>query len=170
MSKRDKRTFLRGPLMAAMGLLGLAHSATLFAQDAPGIMGKNGWLFYRNEFWEDAAGADVSIDLAARLIKVLEANGTKVVVGLAPLKARIYAEHLPDAPKLTESNKANYARLRDKFRAAGISPPTSTRLSSRAPPAPASSRCTSATTPTGLPVVPCWPPRPCVMAFWPHRG
>lgn len=116
MNKNNQRHILAAALSAA----GLLVSTTALAQEAPGIAGKNDWIFYRNEFWEDQAQADVSIDLSARLIKVLEANGTKVVVALAPLKARIYAEHLPANPKLTPSNIANHDRMRDKFRAAGV--------------------------------------------------
>lgn len=106
-------------LSAAVGLCMLG--AVAHAQDKPpGVIGKNGWLFYNHEFVRNPAEADVSVDLIARISKVLQANGTTLVVALAPIKARIYEEHLPPSHTMTAEHKGDYARLLGRFKAAGV--------------------------------------------------
>lgn len=97
------------------------YTLTALAQDsAPGIVGKDGWLFYRHEFAEDARGADISVDLIQRINKLLTAQGTAVAVALAPLKARVYAEHLPAGTVLSAAQTGQHDRLLAKLRDAGV--------------------------------------------------
>lgn len=100
----------------------MAASAAAHAQEkAPGVIGKNGWLFYNHEFVRSAADVDTSIDLIGRAVKALQANGTTVLVALAPIKSRIYAEHLPPSHPMTDDHRADYGRMIQKFTAAGVS-------------------------------------------------
>ena len=67
------------PIAAALALA--FTTAPLVAQEpAPGIIGKNGWLYYNHEFLEDAPGAAKAIDLVGRINKQLVANGTQVLL------------------------------------------------------------------------------------------
>lgn len=113
---------LTPPMSKLCAALALALSAApALAQDEPpGMIGKNGWLFYHHEFVEDPIGADTSVDLVARISKVLTANGTQVVVAMAPIKSRIYGEHLPDKPKPTRTMLGLYDHLIQSLRAAGV--------------------------------------------------
>lgn len=106
-------------LCAALAFV-LPASAALSQDAPPGMVGKNGWLFYHHEFVEDPLEAQNSVDLVARISKVLTANGTQVLVAMAPIKARIYSEHLPDKPKPTSTMLGLYAQLIQSLRAAGV--------------------------------------------------
>lgn len=108
----------RAPL--ALILLSLCSLPTLAQETPPGMVGQDGWLFYRHEFAEDAKGADISVDLIQRINKQLTAQGTAVVVALAPLKARVYAEHLPPGSTLSAAQLAQHDRLLGKLRDAGV--------------------------------------------------
>lgn len=110
------RAAIRWAVLALM-----ASSVGAHAQEkAPGIIGQNGWLFYNHEFVRSAPDVDISIDLIARAVKALEANGTRVLVALAPVKSRIYAEHLPPSHPMTDDHRADYGRMIQKFAAAGV--------------------------------------------------
>lgn len=95
-----------------------AQAQTTYA----GIVGKNDWLFYRYELSEpsDAAATQNSIDLIARLNKVLAANGIPMLVTMVPLKMRIYAEHLPDALTLSPYLQGSYARMHQALQTQGV--------------------------------------------------
>lgn len=92
------------------------------ADSAPGIVGKNDWLFYRYEMSDasDAAMTDTSLGLIQRFNKVLSANGIKLVVVMVPLKMRIYAEHLPDSIKVNDYMGHNYERMSKALQAAEV--------------------------------------------------
>lgn len=92
------------------------------ADSAPGIVGKNDWLFYRYEMSDasDAAMTDTSLGLIQHFNKVLSANGIKLAVVMVPLKMRIYAEHLPDSIKVNDYMGHNYERMSKALQAAEV--------------------------------------------------
>lgn len=93
---------------------GVFGSISAHAQDPiTGIVGKNQWLFYKPELSAaaDSAATDTSLGLIQKFNKVLAANGIELAVVMAPLKMRIYAEHLPDTLKLNDYMKGNYDRM-----------------------------------------------------------
>jgi alginate O-acetyltransferase complex protein AlgJ len=103
--------------------LGLVVTLAPQAAEPPaGILGKGGWLFYRYELSDasDASMADESLALIQRFNRVLVANGITMALTMVPLKARIYAEHLPDSVKLNEYTAGNYERMRKLLQAAGV--------------------------------------------------
>lgn len=106
--------------LAAVLCSGLSPMAVAQQSTADGILGQNGWLFYRYEFVRDLAQSEVSIDLIGKIAKQLEANGTPVLVVMAPIKARIYAEHLPPSHTLSPALKGDYDRLLARLNAAGV--------------------------------------------------
>lgn len=116
---KTKNTFklLNGTVLCcALGAIS-AHGA-----EVTGIVGKNDWLFYRNELSSpaDAAKTTESIALFGRLNKVLAANGVSLVVTIVPLKMRVYAEQLPDSIKLNDYMASNYERINKSLLAAGV--------------------------------------------------
>ncbi|NEX61074.1 alginate O-acetyltransferase AlgX-related protein [Noviherbaspirillum galbum] len=113
--KTLSRTLL---MLCAAGL-----AAPAFAADpAPGILGKDDWLFYRFELAEpsDNASISTSVGLIQRFAKVLAANGTTLAVTMVPIKMRIYAEHLPDNLKLSDYLAGNYERVAGEMKAGGV--------------------------------------------------
>jgi alginate O-acetyltransferase complex protein AlgJ len=94
--------------------------STAHAQDAPpGIVGKDGWIFYNHEFVRDVPESDVSANLVAKISRILQDNGTTVLVALAPIKARIYSEYLPSNRTLTAEHRNDYNRLLAQLKAKG---------------------------------------------------
>lgn len=93
-----------------------------WAQDAPGIIGKNGWLYYRNEISSaaDQPGVNMTVDLLGRVNKLLQRNGVQLVVAMAPLKIRIHPENLPASVPLDDHLKTNYDRILKNLRDRGI--------------------------------------------------
>lgn len=91
----------------------------LAADAAPGIIGKNEWLFYRYEVSDnkDSAATQASVDLIARLNQVLARNGVTLAVAMVPIKMRIYAEHLPPELKLSDYLAGNYEHMNKALRA-----------------------------------------------------
>lgn len=86
------------------------------------IPGKNQWLFYGVEF-SDASAQDKtneSVDLVALANAQLKDNGVAMLLALAPLKARIYRQHLPDDKPLTPYLDSNYKRMRDALVTKGV--------------------------------------------------
>ena len=88
-----------------------------------GFAGKNEWLFYTVEFTDaaDQSATDTSIDLIRRFNKVLARNGIEMAFTMVPLKARIYAEHLPDGVKNDPYIKGNYDRMMQSLREGQVS-------------------------------------------------
>jgi alginate O-acetyltransferase complex protein AlgJ len=104
-------------------LTGFLGSTAVYAADpAPGIVGKNDWLFYRYELSDavDTAATDSSLDLIQRFNKVLAANGVSMAVTLVPLKMRIYSEYLPDNVKVNAYMAGNYERMNKVLQAAQV--------------------------------------------------
>lgn len=102
---------------------GFAGVTVVHAADpAPGIVGKNEWLFYRYELSDasDQAKAGESLALIQRFNKVLSANGISLAVVMVPLKMRVYAEHLPDEVKINEFLGSNYDRMSKGLQTAGV--------------------------------------------------
>lgn len=91
-------------------------------QLAAGIVGKDGWLFYRHELTEDghAAMTDASLDLLQRFNRVLSASDISMLVVMVPLKMRVYAEYLPDDIKISDYMLGNYERMRKVLQAARV--------------------------------------------------
>ena len=100
----------------------LATGAPALAQTAPGIVGQNGWLYYRNELSTpaDDAAVDATIDQISRTQRVLAANGIQLVVAMSPLKIRVHPEQLPADVKLDAHLTQQYNRIQQKLRAAGV--------------------------------------------------
>lgn len=101
----------------ALGVM-LLGAANAWADEAPGIAGKDDWLFYRYELSEarDARATDQTIDLIARFNRVLARNGVTLAFTMVPIKARLYAEHLPDPIKLSPYLSGNYERMSKALR------------------------------------------------------
>lgn len=86
------------------------------------IPGKNQWLFYGVEF-SDASSTDKTAESAALIAGInaqLKDNGVSVIVSLAPIKARIFKQHLPDDKQLTPYLDSNYKRLFGLLTAKGV--------------------------------------------------
>lgn len=123
LTKDAMTSALTPPLLNKLAMLtgGVLFALSAHAQDkAPGLIGKNNWLFYSFEFNRNPEEASKSIDLISKVAKALESNGTTLLVALAPIKARIYAEHLPDNKPLTPDLQRDYGRYLEQFKAAGI--------------------------------------------------
>jgi alginate O-acetyltransferase complex protein AlgJ len=92
------------------------------ADPAPGIVGKDGWLFYRYEFSDPGSTADErkSVELIGRIARSFAHNDIAVAVALVPVKMRIYAAHLPAGFRLTPYVDARYERLAKGLRAQGV--------------------------------------------------
>ena len=115
----SKRTYSLSKLAVLMGIA--LSTLSVQAQDkAPGFIGKKNWLFYNHEFLRNPEEAKITVDLISKTAKALEANGTALIVALAPIKARIYAEHLPDNKPVTPELQQDYDRYMEQFKAAGI--------------------------------------------------
>jgi len=101
----------------------LAWTPSAPAQEpAPGIIGKNNWLYYRNEISSpaDNPGVSATVDLIRKVNRQLERNGVALVVAMAPLKIRIHPEHLPDNLRLDDHLKNNYDRILKSLREGGV--------------------------------------------------
>ncbi|WP_168224824.1 alginate O-acetyltransferase AlgX-related protein [Rhodoferax aquaticus] len=86
------------------------------------IPGKNQWLFYGVEF-SDASSTEKTAESAALIAGInaqLRDNGVSMLVSLAPIKARIFKQHLPDDKALTPYLESNYKRLLDVLTAKGV--------------------------------------------------
>jgi alginate O-acetyltransferase complex protein AlgJ len=108
--------------MIASRLAAMAACIPLLSQaaDPPaGVVGKDGWLFYRYEATEPAHAADTktSVQLMAKLARVLAKNDVAVLVTLVPVKMRIYAANLPADFPLTPHMKGQYAQFAGMLRA-----------------------------------------------------
>ena len=112
-----------GPLCAWLLLAALCAPLARAAEPSPGILGKDGWLFYRYEFSDsvDLPATTASIDLIQRFNQVLARNGISMAVMMVPIKARIYAEHLPAGAELNRYMTDNYARMAKLLRAGQVS-------------------------------------------------
>ena len=112
----------RSPAIAALGLAALGMALPLLAQEAPGLVGRNDWLYYRYELTsgQDQAGITASIDLIQRISKVLQKNDVTVLVAMVPLKVRIHPENLPTSVKLTDSLQGQYGRMLKALRDGGV--------------------------------------------------
>jgi alginate O-acetyltransferase complex protein AlgJ len=105
-------------------LLGGAWASVSAQEASPGIVGQQGWLFYRHEFSNPSDDANVSktIDLLRRVNAQLARNGTQLVVVMAPLKIRVHSEFLPPSAALTDHLKGSYGRMLQALRSGGVAP------------------------------------------------
>lgn len=117
-----KKTTIALSLHSALLASLFGATAALAADSAPGIVGKDEWLFYRYELSSavDTGATDASLDLIQRFSKVLSANGITLAVTFVPLKMRIYSEYLPDTIKLNAYMAGNYERMGKALRAAQV--------------------------------------------------
>ena len=117
LNKSDTNKLWSVALLSSFFCMASVHGAA-----APGIVGKNDWLFYSYEASDpsDAARTAESIALIGRFNKVLVANGISMAVTMVPLKMRIYAEHLPDSVKLNDHTAGNYERMSKSLQAVGV--------------------------------------------------
>ena len=113
--QRRMGAVLRGTILLA------SITSAAAADPSPGIVGKDGWLFYRYEA-ADLSTADTitSVQLITRISRVLARNDVTLAVALVPVKMRIYAEHLPADYKLTPYMAGQYDRLAKALRAGSV--------------------------------------------------
>jgi alginate O-acetyltransferase complex protein AlgJ len=92
------------------------------AEPSLGFVGRDDWLFYRVEYSDvsDQAATDTSIELIRRFNKVLSRNGITMAFTMVPLKARIYAEHLPNDARINSYMADNYEHMAQRLRAAQV--------------------------------------------------
>lgn len=77
------------------------------------FLGKNEWLFLRDEFTEASSEHDTqqSIQLIAGINQVLARNGISMIFVMPPLKAQIYQRYLPDDVRLTPYLTGHYQAM-----------------------------------------------------------
>jgi alginate O-acetyltransferase complex protein AlgJ len=109
---------VRTACCASLCLGSLAYAA----EPAPGIVGKNDWLYYRYELTDskDNDATMASIDLIARLNRILARNNVTMAVVMVPIKMRIHPENLPADIKINDYMANSYDRMADAFRAAKV--------------------------------------------------
>lgn len=109
---------LHTTLIGGLCFLPLTHAA----ESANAFVGKNEWLFYNYEILEvtNADTTNVSLDLIQRFNKVLSANGVNLVIGMVPVKMRIYSDQLPDDVKVNNFTAGNYDRIVKALQAARV--------------------------------------------------
>lgn len=117
----SSRLHLLSQTAQALSLSGLL-AASAFAQDAPGIVGKNDWLYYKYELTSglEPAAISTSVDLVQRINRQLQKNGVAVVVAMVPLKVRVHPENLPSSVKMTESLQSQYGRIMKSLNEKGV--------------------------------------------------
>lgn len=120
MKQQTARYFtVAGQVLISGVLCGQGIAATNQPQ---AIAGKNEWLFYSVELTDasEQGAKEASIDLISRFNKVLERNGVAMVLTMAPIKARIHSEFLPDSVTLNPYMAGNYERMAQALRAAKV--------------------------------------------------
>jgi len=92
------------------------------AQAQSVLIGKNGWLFYAPDNLTAAAkpGIDNSVQLMRAAQDALQARGIGLVVLVAPLKARLAEDKLPDGTAIAPAARDRYANIIASLRNAGI--------------------------------------------------
>lgn len=86
------------------------------------FLGKNEWLFLRDEFTEASSENDTqqSIQLIAIINQVLARNGITLIFVMPPLKAQIYQRYLPDDVRLTPYLTGHYQAMVRTVQATGV--------------------------------------------------
>ena len=87
------------------------------------IVGKDDWLFYQYEIFDNSAKQDISqnTDLVSKINKLLKMNEIELLVALVPLKMRIYSEYLePNRDLLNPFMENNYDNVAIKFSEEGV--------------------------------------------------
>lgn len=115
---------LKLPKMALLTLALVTSFTALptLAQDAPGIVGKDGWLYYKYELTsgQEPAAIGTTVDLVRRINKVFQKNGVAVIVAMVPLKVRVHPENLPASVKLTSALDGQYSSILKSLRDGGV--------------------------------------------------
>ncbi|GGK35899.1 hypothetical protein GCM10008955_32340 [Deinococcus malanensis] len=86
------------------------------------IVGKSGWLYYTYDTTE-SLDIGVSLNLIRGVERALARNGTRLVVLVTSMKARIYPEYLPAGFKIPQAVGARYSRTIKFMRANRILAP-----------------------------------------------
>ena len=75
-----------------------------------GLIGQNGWLFYRYEWAQanDAPDTRASLQLLSKMQSHFAKNGVTLIVVLVPSKIRIYTDQLPAGNKLDAYTDGKY--------------------------------------------------------------
>lgn len=102
--------------------LAVQFAAPVAAQQDAGIVGQNGWLYYRYDFTDASEQPSVtkSIDLFSALSELLAANGTRMVLAVVPAKVRIYPENLPADRALTPFLVEHYGKSLQALQQGGV--------------------------------------------------
>ncbi|GGO32796.1 alginate O-acetyltransferase AlgX-related protein [Deinococcus humi] len=107
-------------MMLSTLLLGMAG-----AQDLPRVVkGKSGWLFTNEELQKFPATENVYLEqmgAIAQVVRLLREQGIEVAILVAPTKASIYPEFLPENLKSNLDYKGNYEKILDDFKRMGVS-------------------------------------------------
>lgn len=92
------------------------------AEKYPAVVGKNGWLFYENEFNPliEERGVNNSIKIIEEFKDKLQTKGISLVLTLVPVKARIYSEYLPDSVKWGKAQDDRYKNWSQQIKTSGI--------------------------------------------------
>lgn len=92
------------------------------AEKYPAVVGKNGWLFYENEFNPliEERGVNKSIKIIEEFKEKLQTKGISLVLTLVPVKARIYSEYLPDSVKWGKAQDDRYKDWSQQIKNSGI--------------------------------------------------
>lgn len=117
-----RRLLLALGAAALTGGVGLRPARAVAAQSGSVIEGRNRWLY---PGWEsvtdDATPACLkAIDLIHQATQTLAARGIRSVIVIAPLKARVCAENLPDGTALSAALQARFAAMRAHGAAIGV--------------------------------------------------
>lgn len=119
-ARRRRVLFSLGAAPLAGALAGLPTS-TLAVQATPApvgkvqtiIEGRDRWLFpgWESLTEDDTAGCQRALDLIRRAADKFSASDIRTVIVIAPLKARAYADKLPEGMTLSPAVKDRYAAL-----------------------------------------------------------
>lgn len=96
----------------------LCSTSMVSALGSSAFVGRDNWLFYVTDGYNVPGGGVVENVIQAA--KAIEASGTKVVIAIVPLKARIFSDKLPDALQLTPHAQGQYAAILSQLRKAGV--------------------------------------------------
>ena len=100
----------------------LAAGITSAAEGPTALLGNKNWLFYKYELGDPSHTAPITktIDLIKEFERALANRGIQLTVAMVPIKARIYAEFLPDDIKLSDYTTSNYDRMLGVFKSQGV--------------------------------------------------
>jgi alginate O-acetyltransferase complex protein AlgJ len=88
----------------------------------PTCIGKNGWLFYNEEYlipYEEST-VQSSLDSIIAINKIFAKTKTKLIISMVPIKARLYAEYLPTDKPISDRILNRYSAAILKLNTNGV--------------------------------------------------